>query len=422
MNKLNWSTLRKLRIDSDRLRADFDALAAVGATQAGGVHRPALSPAHAEAREWFRAQVQSAGLDHAVDSAGNHSALLTTDDPAAPSLLVGSHLDSVPNGGRFDGALGVVAALEVLRVIQSSGTTLPVHLEAMDFLDEEGTWMGLTGSRALVGQLNKDDIGNVRGGSDAFDKAMASHQLHSSGLLQARRDPAKLLGFLEIHVEQSQRLTSAAADIGIVTSIAGINAFEVTFSGRADHSGTTPMGDRRDAGLGAATLMLAGRTLVIDEFPNCVINFGEIHLQPGAYNIVPAHATLALEFRAPDSDTLNNLAGQLSELAEKTAASLGLDVGLINQSCSQPIRCSSEIQQAFADACTELSLKTLSLYSGAGHDTQSLASVCPSGMIFIPSTGGSHNPREHAQWQDCVNGANVLLLAVISWLEQVLES
>lgn len=407
----NWSGLR---VNEQRLRADWEALSAIGSTGDGGVHRPALSEAHLAARAWFREQVEAAGLTFRTDGAGNHSAWLQCGPANAPTLLLGSHLDSVPHGGRFDGALGVLAALEALRVVQEAGLSLPVHLEAIDFTDEEGTLVGMLGSAALAGRLQPEALRDPRGGRAALEAALARAGLTTEGLFTARRDPASLAGYLELHIEQGQRLIQAGADIGIVTAIVGIHSYRLTFVGQAAHAGTTPMDQRRDAAQGACAFTLAARRTVMDEFPGCVANVGAMHFTPGAFNIVPERVTLALEFRAPDPDRFARLEKALLAQARAEAERFGLGLEIEWLGKCDPAPTSPVAQRAFAAAADALGLRHIAFATGAGHDAQSLAGLCPIGMIFVPSVDGvSHSPREFTPWPDCVNGANLLLQAAL---------
>jgi N-carbamoyl-L-amino-acid hydrolase len=405
-------------INSQRFEDDFQALAAIGATAAGGVHRPALGEAHLAARLWFRQRILAAGLEFHMDGAGNHSALLRCGPPGAPSLLIGSHLDSVPDGGRFDGALGVLAALEVLRTIQDAGLKLPVHLEAIDFTDEEGTLYGLLGSAALAGHLRSEDLLKPRGGRDKLLEGLDRAGLTEVGLLQASRDPATLAGYLELHIEQGPRLLQAGAQIGVVTGIVGIASYRLTFTGRADHAGTTPLPDRLDAAQGASAFTLAVRQLVLEQFPGCVANVGLLHLEPGAYNIVPARAVLGFECRSDNDETFTRLEATLLERARLEASRFGLGLEIEPVGRHAPAPMSAKMQQAIIQAAEALGLSHISLPSGAGHDAQSLAPLCPTGMIFVPSQdGASHSPREFTRWEDCLNGAKVLLQAALLFVQ-----
>ncbi len=405
---------KPLRINPIRFQSDFTTLSAIGATPAGGVNRPALSAAHLEARAWFAEQVHRANLTPRIDGAGNHSAILPSPNPDAPTLLLGSHLDSVPDGGRYDGALGVLAALEVLRTIHEAGMSLPIHLEAIDFTDEEGTLVGFIGSGALAGTLAPSDLHNPRGGRQSLMAGLERAGLSEAGVFTARRDPATLAGYLELHIEQGSRLFQSGVDIGIVQGIVGIASFRLVFTGRANHAGTTPMADRRDAGLGAASFTLAARQLVMDYFPGCVVNVGSLHLEPGAFNIVPGRAELALECRAIESGELERLQAALLAAARREADAFGLGLDVITLGVHAPAPMNQLVQQAIQEAAANLGLSAQVLPSGAGHDAQNLALLCPTGMIFIPSVDGiSHSPLEFSSLQSCLNGANVLLGAAL---------
>jgi N-carbamoyl-L-amino-acid hydrolase len=411
MNK----SLSTLRINNERFRANFEKLAAIGATPDGGVHRPALSDAHLDARRWFLEHARQIGLDARIDGAGNHSAVLHCGRAGGPTLLLGSHLDSVPYGGRFDGALGVVAALEVLQVVKEQSVSLNTHLEAVDFTDEEGHFVNFLGSLALSGKLEPEHVQNPRGGRDRFQKALCHAGLSESSLFSAGRGPATVAGYLELHVEQGMRLIEQDMHIGIVTNIVGIRSYRMRFIGRADHAGTTPMNKRLDAAQGASTFTLAARELVMRDFPGYVVNVGNMEFEPGAFNVVPQVVTVALEFRADDDDKLDEMEAALLRQASVEAQRFGLDSQIEHLDSTPPTHMNDQVRDAFAKASKALGLKHTFLPSGAGHDTQTLAEICPAGMIFVPSVGGfSHSSREFTEWEDCVNGANVLLRAALT--------
>lgn len=402
--------MNSLRINSARLRADFDALSGIGSTGDGGVHRPSLSEAHLAARAWLREQIEKAGLEFHVDGAGNHSARLACASATAPTLLLGSHLDSVPFGGRFDGALGVLAALETLRTVKETGALPAMNLEAIDFTDEEGTLVGFLGSSAISGHLSAESLSSPRGGRAAVEAGMARAGLTGQSILNARRPAGSLGGYLELHIEQGNRLIRAQKNIGIVTDIVGISSYRLTFVGRADHAGTTTMQDRLDAGQGASAFTLAAREIVLRDFPRGVANVGNMNFAPGAFNIIPASVVVSLEFRAPTADELAQMQEALLERAKVEAARFGLELQVEFLGTHAPTPMSIKTQQAIASACDMLGLTHIPLVSGAGHDGQMLASLCPTGMLFVPSVGGaSHSPRELTEWEDCVNGANALL-------------
>ena len=403
------------RVDADRLRRDFDELATIGGTADGGVRRTTFSDSHLAARAWFLERATVAGLEARVDAAGNHSAVLPAASAAARTLLVGSHLDSVPTGGRYDGALGVVAALEALRAVKDAGLELPASLEAIDFTDEEGSLVGLLGSRALAGTLTPGILRAPRGGRDGLASGLARAGLTEHGLAHARREPATLAGYLELHIEQGPVLERERIDIGVVTAIAGSRSFRLSFDGERRHAGTTPMGARKDAALGAARLVVAVEQTVVRDFPGCVATVGDIAIEPGAFNVVPGRAQLALEFRSPDLRRLEALEAALLAAAAREASAAGLTLGVEPVGRWEPTELDRSVRGAIAEAAHAVGVSTLELVSGAGHDAQALAAVTPSGMIFVRSVGGvSHDPAEHTHWQDCVNGANVLLATVLA--------
>jgi beta-ureidopropionase / N-carbamoyl-L-amino-acid hydrolase len=404
-----------LRVDADRLRADLEGLSAIGATPEGGVSRPTFSDAHLAARAWFLERAAAVGLETQIDAAGNHSAILRRSPrPDVPTLLLGSHLDSVPGGGRFDGALGVLAALEVLRTVQEAGLEPRTVLEAIDFTDEEGTLVGLLGSQALAGTLSPDVLHAPRGGRDALVLGLERAGLVERRLAEARRDPASLAGYLELHIEQGPKLERMGVDIGIVTTIVGARSCFVVFRGRPAHSGTTPMDAREDAGIGAASFVLAAREIVMHDFPSSVATVGDVRFEPGAFNVVPGSARLALDLRSPDANELDRLESVLLAQARAVAQAHRLDLEISPVGSWPPRALDDEVRAAIGRSAQALGLSAFDLPSGAGHDAQALAPVTPSGMIFVPSVGGvSHAPGENTRWHDCVNGANVLLGTVV---------
>jgi N-carbamoyl-L-amino-acid hydrolase len=373
-----------------------------------------LSPAHLAAREWLRGKIEQAGLEFRQDGAGNHFALLRCGPAGAPSLILGSHLDSVPNGGRFDGALGVIAGLEVLRTIQETELHLPLNLESIDFTDEEGILVSFLGSFAFAGLLTEEDLSNPRGGRLALERGLKAAGLNEAGVFSARRDPRSVAGYLELHIEQGPQLYHAGIPAGIVTHIAGIAFYRLIFTGRADHAGTTSVGERLDAGIGASAFNLSLRQLILEQFPDCFANVGDVHYDPGAFNIVPEKAILSLEIRAAEEERFQRLRSAVLDLAARESEKYGLRLNLEFLGKRSPVETSPAARTAIQEAAEQLGLETMPLTSHAGHDAQALASLCSVGMIFVPSVGGtSHSPDEFTPWQDCVNGANLLLQTVL---------
>ena len=404
-----------MKINEKRLLADLDDLARIGATRDGGVSRTAMSSEDVLGRAWFRQQVERAGLAYCVDGAGNQSAVLHSANPQAKTLMAGSHLDTVPNGGRFDGALGVLVALEVLRTAKESGAPLPVHLEAINFTDEEGSLLSLLGSMAAAGQLPAAALEHARGGHEVLLDGMSRIGITSHSLMSARRDPRHIAGYLELHIEQGVRIEYAQASIGVVNAIVGIRSFWLQFEGRAAHAGSTPMNQRASALLGAAQFVTESHALVMKEFSPGVMNCGQLEVQPGAFNIVPAQARLALEFRHQSEADLDAMQAALLQLAEHVAQGNGLTLMVESRGSHAAAQMDEAMVAAIEKACTALQLPSIRLISYAGHDAQSMSRITPAAMVFVPSVDGiSHNPKEFTKAEDVINGANVMLQTLMN--------
>ena len=261
------SDCSNLRVNSERLLADFERLSEIGATVGGGVSRLALSNEDLEARSWFADRIEEASLLVKDDEVGNLSGLLYADDPAAKTLMIGSHLDTVPNGGRYDGAIGVLTALECLRRIKEAGIQPRCHLEAINFTDEEGTWKSLFGSNGVIGKISTEDISDALQDNMPFRAALYRTGIMLEEIQNARRDADTIFGFLEIHIEQGKKLHQQECELGIVDRIVGRTTYNVVFYGEAAHAGTTTADERRDALQGAAAFIISAHKLVTDEYP-----------------------------------------------------------------------------------------------------------------------------------------------------------
>ena len=403
-----------LRINSERLRGDFEALSEIGATVAGGVSRLALSNEDLAARSWFADRIEEAGLQVRDDEVGNLSGLLHSDDPAAKTLMIGSHLDTVPNGGRYDGAIGVLIALECLRRLKEAGIRPRCHLEAINFTDEEGTWQSLFGSNGLIGKITAVNISDTLQDNMAFRAALyrAGIRLHEIDL--ARRDAKSLLGFLEVHIEQGKKLHAQGYDLGIVDRIVGRTTYNVVFQGEAAHAGTTTADERRDALQGAAAFIIAAHRLVTSEYAEGVVNCGHVKVVPDSYNVVPAEASLRVEFRHPDTPTLQDMERRLLRLAQDCASERQLEVVTERALHRAAERMSADFAREIESACRAEQIHYRHIASYSGHNAQIMNQMAPAGMIFLPSVGGiSHNPREFTEWRHVELGANVLLRTVL---------
>lgn len=416
------TTPADIRINADRLRADFDAVADIGATVSGGVSRLALSNEDLEARAWFANRLDDAGLLVRDDDAGNISGVLVmNNDPAGRTFLIGSHLDSSLNSGKYDGAVGVLAGLECLRTIRDAGLKLPVNLEVINFTDQEGAWQSMMGSRALTGKL--PDFSAVREGEDqsAFRAALFRAGIFVNDLHKARRAPQDVAGYLELHIEQGARLFRSGVHVGVVSAIVGRTTYLVTFHGEAGHSGTTAFDSRKDALQGAAAFITEAHTWVHEGFPDGLFNAGDLKVEPGVFNTIPSKAVLLVEVRHPEEQTLNVMEKEMLALADTVASRYNLRVSARRVVHMPAAAMSDWAMDSIETTCRRLGVpSSMRLVSYAGHDAQMMSDFTPTGMIFVPSVEGlSHNPREFTEWDDVVLGANILLHTLIEMAGRV---
>jgi hydantoinase/carbamoylase family amidase len=418
-----------VQINAERLLQDIYELGRIGelpASEGGGLDRRAFSAAERSARDFFAARAEESGLTVSVDGAANLSARLSCGPEHARTIMAGSHLDTVPHGGRYDGALGVMAALEALRTVREAGLELPVNLEAIAFTDEEGCLNGMTtGSRALVGHLTEEDavrfVSNAANYPEDFT-AMQSYMqdgLSVEGMLGAKRDVKEIAAFLELHVEQGPRLEHAGVTIGVVNAVVGRRSYEVTFSGRSNHAGTTPMNMRSDAVVAAARFITEAHDSVCRTFPNAVLTCGGIESGPNVVNVIPNYAKVMLEFRAADEATIAVLDSMVRRAAANAARANNVEQTLTTTAKLAPVSLNSEIQLSIRIVAEKLGLRHMTFSSGAVHDAHSLAAHVPTGLIFVPSVDGlSHCPGEFTKDEDVVAGANTLLQTILHLAER----
>jgi N-carbamoyl-L-amino-acid hydrolase len=415
-----------LHINEERFRRNLADLAQIGRlteAEGGGLDRRPFSPAERQARKYFREQAEAAGLETVTDGAANLSARLPAERAKAQTLLLGSHLDTVPNGGPYDGALGVVAALEVLRTVRERGISLPLHLEAIAFTDEEGRFGDFFGSQGFIGGHTASSIDNYLTRAGHYPADLAAMQdlipggLSPSSVFSARRDPEAIAGFIEIHIEQGPRLEREGKAIGVVDVIFGRKSMRLEFHGRSDHAGTTPLPLRADALVAAAQFIAQAPRMAQRQFPNAVVTCGNVTVTPGVFNVVPNRATVSVEHRAASTETLMEMNRVLLALAEEsTAGSDDLALAVFPTDEQEPVAMDDSIKAAIHQASDTLGYPTMALSSGALHDAGVLAAIAPTGLIFVPSKGGrSHCPDEDTEAADLVAGANVLLHTTLTF-------
>ena len=406
-------------ISASRLQDRIDALARFGALPGGGVTRPCWSPQHEEARAWLLGEMRAAGLETWVDPAGNVFGALgiTALGAEGPAVLTGSHIDTVPEGGILDGALGVLAGLEVLQTIRERQPPHRLPLAVAAWSDEEGRYGSLFGSRAFCGKLDVTRVEDMAAADgERLVDAMGRAGFDARRAGEAQAPAGSVAAYVELHIEQGPRLEEAGIPIGVVDAIVGVRRSRVIFTGQADHAGTTPMDRRRDGFLAAAEYALKARDLVVRHGGGrSVTNVGGVTVHPGVSNIVPARGELVHEMRGPDPDTLLMLDRRCASLARRLARRRSVQVEIRSMSATTPALCAARVQAATETACAQLGLGFTRLYSAAGHDAQNLAAITEAGMIFIPSTGGrSHRVDELSDATAIQRGANVLLHTLLA--------
>jgi len=412
-----------LTVNLDRLMADLEAFSAIGGDGQGGVTRLAFTPADQSARRLFQDKLAAAGLRVRVDAIGNVFGRRGGRETALPPVLLGSHMDSVPNGGRFDGPLGVLSALEVVRMLDDARAQTRRPVEVACFAAEESSRFGsgTLGSKAVVGKLKPDMLDRLR---DPEGRTLAE-VLQECGLLpdrlpEVRRRPGEYHAYLELHLEQGAVLEHAGIPIGLVTGIAAPTRFHVTYTGRADHSGATPMGLRRDALVAGAELVLSVRRIVLAHgSPTSVGTVGVLRVQPGAMNVIPGQASLGIDLRDIDADAKSRIAKKVQAAARRSARKWKLDVSVETLTDESPVPLSERVRQVSAAACQACGIPFQELPSGAGHDAMYIAEIAETGMIFVRCREGiSHNPAEFVEPQDITAGAAVLAETALRLAEE----
>ena len=399
--------------DSARVQEHLAALARFGTNPEGGVSRVAFSDADVAGRAYVRKLMESAGLEVRIDPAGNLIGRREGIDRKLPTIVLGSHTDSVPHGGNFDGDVGVMGGIEVAQQLRDRRVQLRHALEVVDFTDEEGS---LVGSRAMAGDLSPATLDLVNSSGRSVRDGIRALGGDPDAIGHARRNRGDLAAYLELHIEQGGTLERTHTDIGVVEGIVGIHWWEATVSGTANHAGTTPMDQRHDALLAAAELVLAVNAAAT-EFPGRqVATVGRIRAEPGAPNVIPGRVVLSIEVRDLDAARIEAVFERIRSRAAEIARTRGTSIEFRDlEATAAPARTDPRIQRIITGEAHALGLTTTAMPSGAGHDAQDVARIAPIGMIFVPSVGGiSHSPREFTSAADITNGVNVLMRAVVA--------
>jgi N-carbamoyl-L-amino-acid hydrolase len=408
-----------LRIDSRKLRSRIETLSTfgrpAGGTFADGVSRIAYSDADIAGRGFVMAEMKAAGLQPRIDAAGNIFARRGGSDDALAPILFGSHIDSVPSGGNFDGDLGSLSALATIEALDAAGVKTRHPLEMVVWAHEEGFAFGrgLACSRIVAGDFVRADLDEVWNGMRRAD-AIRRIGGNPDRIGDAQRARGSHHCYIELHIEQGGTLERAGVPVGVVEGIVAIDKYDAIVTGFANHAGTTPIAERHDALLAAAHLTVAVRDAVTRIPGRQVGTVGHIEVTPNSPNVIPGTARLSIELRDLSPAKLVSMMDDIRARAREIAANTQTTIEFARAMNAAPATAAPEVQSAIERAARELDLGSIRLPSGAGHDAQMMALLGPMGMIFVPSVAGvSHSPKELTSWDDCARGADVLLRTVL---------
>ena len=402
-------------INAARLNDTLTALGQIGNTDEG-MQRVAFSPLDVAGRDYVMELMRRAGMAVRIDAAGNIIGRVEGSGGSLPAIALGSHTDTVPAGGQYDGALGVIAAIEVVQALKDAGHSTRHPLEVMVFTNEEGTsfhrW--LLGSRAVAGLWEAEDFAAVADDGATLASRLPDIGGNISHIEEARRRPDELACYLELHIEQGPTMHRGGYPIGIVTGITGRSVYHVDIVGEANHAGTTPMAMRKDAMSAAAQIALKVRSIA-GEMEICRVGtVGSMEVHPNAGNVIPGRVQMGIEFRDERMESLAAAEVELRRTAEEVGHAEQVGIAVTAQRNTPAVPISGNMQQLVTDAAEVAGLAHINLPSGAGHDAQAIASITPSAMIFVPSVNGiSHAPAEFSAPEDCANGTQVLMNALL---------
>jgi beta-ureidopropionase / N-carbamoyl-L-amino-acid hydrolase len=400
-------TLDELVIDPVRLNFYINQLAEIGRLPNGGISRVAFTPEDIFARQLVQSWMVDAGMTVRIDAAGNIIGRYEGAVPRSGALATGSHIDTVPIGGRYDGCLGVLAGIEVVRVLSARSQRLNHAIEVIVFTDEERSVIGAKAMAGGVGR-NPDYYGRLDG--TTIQTCLEKIGGNWAKIATAQRHPGEIKAFVELHVEQGGILEESAKPIGIVSGIVGQYRFAVTVTGRPNHAGTTPMNRRKDALVAAAQIVLAVNQIAIAIPGDQVATVGYLQVSPNATNTVPGKVDLRIDLRDLSATGLETLVAMLRQELANIARHTGAEIELQQTLHIRPTLASAQVMATIAQVCQKLGLDSLQLPSRAGHDAQEIGRFTDMGMIFVPSRSGiSHSEDEYTAIEECVQGANVLL-------------
>lgn len=412
--------MKNLAIDPERLWDELMETAKIGATPKGGICRLTLTELDREVRDWFKARAEALGCVVTVDDMGTMFARRAGQRSDIPPIAMGSHLDTQPTGGKFDGALGVLAALEALRTLHLAGYETFAPIEVVNWTNEEGARFApaMIASGVFAGVFSPDwAAARADRSGETFGGALEKIGYRGS----EKCGQHKFSAFFEVHIEQGPYLEAERKDVGVVTGVQAMRWYEVTVIGQDTHAGTTPMPRRHDALLGAARMVEAINASA-RKTPSAVGTVGLLEVKPGAPNVVPGEVFFMIDMRDPDPGVLDRMENEVSKTADVIGAELGLQIAIKNIWTQPPQQFDSECIAAVREAARVCGYSTRDMISGAGHDAAYVARVAPASMIFVPCKDGiSHNEAEYSSKEQCAAGAQVLLQAVLDYDRRLAE-
>jgi N-carbamoyl-L-amino-acid hydrolase len=402
-----------LSVNGNRIESRIFELAKFGVDEMGRGYRVAYTKGDIEGRAWFMDLMKKAGLDPTIDAAGNIIGKRKGKNPSLKPIAFGSHIDMVPDGGNYDGTLGSISALEVIEILNEHNVVTEHPLEVIIFGNEEG---GTIGSKAMVGEITGEGLKQKSQSGLTMAEGIKAIGGNPDNIQSCIRKKGDIHAWVELHIEQGGILEKEKIQIGVVEGIVGIVHWEVTVEGFANHAGATPMNLRQDALLAASEFIVAVNEVVNSVKGSQVGTVGKIAVQPGAYNVIPGKVVLGLEIRDLSAEKIEMLFREMEKRAAVIAADTKTKIIFDRQpNESKPALTDKKLQQAIKASANALGFTTKFMQSGAGHDSQHIASIAPAAMIFIPSVGGiSHSPKEFSTAADMANGANVLLQTILS--------
>ncbi|SKB42222.1 Zn-dependent hydrolase [Maribacter arcticus] len=407
------SLYAQLTVNQDRLEKRITKLAQFGIQENGETERVAFSDADVAAQQWVISQLKEMGIETHIDFAGNIIGTRKGTSASKKPISFGSHIDRVPHGGNYDGCVGSMAAIEVLKVLDENNVKTKHPLEIIIFSNEEG---GVVGSRAIAGHLKKTAFSVKNSTGYTIGEGMMRLGGDTTRLAEVARKEGDIAAFLELHIEQGGILEKESLDIGIVEGIVGLKWWDVEFNGFANHAGTTPMNARQDALLVAAKFIVTVNEVATSFEGAQVATVGRISAEPGAPNVIPGKVVTSLEIRDLSSEVIEKVYQEIEKRALEISKASGVEIKITAlDTTANPAIMDASIQNEIEKSINSLGLSYKSMPSGAGHDAQDMALIAPTGMIFVPSKGGiSHSPKEFTSASDMANGANVLLKTILA--------